>query len=102
MVEKFGAEAETMITNVLRDYAIRKGWKTRASTSYTQSGAFLPTFDHIAQDQQLKGIFSSEVQWTRRDNLIWEEDVARMQSLVDGAMEEAVRGVGGPEGSGEQ
>merc|ERR1712117_89594 len=102
LVEKSGAEAETMITNVLRDHAIRKGWKTRASTSYTQSGAFLPTFDHIAQDQQLKGIFSSEVQWTRRDNLIWEEDVARMQSLVDGAMEEAVRGVGDPEGSGER
>ena len=91
-----------MITNVLRDHAIRKGWKTRASTSYTQSGAFLPTLEHIAQDEQLKGIFSSEVQWTRRDNIVMEEDVAKMQRLVDEAMEEAGRGAGGLEGDGEQ
>ena len=36
------------------------------------------------------------------DNIVREEDAAKMQRLVDEAMEEAVRGVGGPEEGGEQ
>ena len=119
IAERSGVEAETMITNILREYAIRKGWKTRASTSYTQSGAFLPLQDHIAQDEQLRGIFSVEIQRTRMDNVIRREDVTKMRKAVDGLMEEertrmqgsvaegmlsgeALRGAGGPGGNGGQ
>ena len=89
--EASGVEAETMATDILRDYAIRKGWKTRANSSYTSAGAFLPLPVDIARDQHLKAIFSSEVTKTRMENVVRSRDLRRAVAALDSAVNAEVR-----------
>ena len=103
--EASGVEAETMATDFLRDYAIRKGWKTRANMSYTSAGAFLPLPRDIERDSHLKGIFSSEVNKTRMENVVTSRDLKRAVAALDSAVNAELRmrvdeGVGGAEGGG--
>ena len=89
--EASGVEAETMATDYLRDYAIRKGWKTRANTSYTSAGAFLPLPGDIVRDPTLKGIFSSEITKTRMENVVRSRDLKRAVAVLDSAVNVEMR-----------
>ena len=87
------AEAETWTTDLLRDFAIKKRWKTRAQTAFTSAGAFLPLPAHIERDPQLRSIFDTYVHKTRIDQVVRAWDVRRREEEHE-MMVERMRGMG--------
>ena len=101
IVVKTGVEANTLATDILRDYAMRRGWKTKSTMAYTSAGAFLPVLSEVQASQDLMGIFNADIYKARQDQTVRLRDVQRAESEVNSALEremeqQGVLAQGGP------
>ena len=83
--ESAGVEAETKAADILRDFSIRKAYKTRSVIAYTGPGAYLPDLKHMPVE--LRPIFTTNVKTTRLEEVIRARDVLRAAAELDVAVE---------------
>ena len=83
--ESAGVEAETKAADILRDFSIRKTYKTRSVMAYTGPGAYLPDLKHMPVE--LRPIFTTNVKTTRLEEVIRARDVLRAAAELDVAVE---------------
>ena len=69
----------------MRDFSIRKAYKTRSVIAYTGAGAYLPDLKHMPVE--LRPIFTTNVKTTRLEEVIRARDVLRAAAELDVAVE---------------
>ena len=97
--EAGGVEAETIAADLLRDFAIKKGYKTKSVMAFTGAGAYLPDMRHL--QPELRGIFTGEVKKAWLEDIIRSREVRRAVGFIEGAVREE-EGSGGTEDPGEE
>ena len=92
-------EAETQAADILRDYSIKKGYKTKSIMAYTAAGAYLPDMRHL--QPELRHIFTGEVNTARLEDVLRSWEVERAGEDIDVAVRES-GGAGAQEQAGEE
>ena len=83
--EAGGVEAETQAADWLRDYAIKKGYKTKSVMAYTGAGAYLPDMRHLPPELRsiFAGIFTQDVKRARLEDIIRSREVSKQGGNID-------------------